>query len=133
MRGWLLGSAGGRRGLVPYNYIKVLGKRRGQPAQGPTPTPLAVTPAAQPALPGQSLSSAFSQATHSLDGLAPSTDSGFGQESAGFAVPDMDSIFGGAQQASVLPASASDGQCASANQQSGGPNAADILEKQTGE
>ena len=149
VRGWLLGSAGGRKGLVPYNYIKVLGKRRGQQPQGPSSTAqlalpnqslssgfTSTTSTAQSTFPHQSLSSAFTQA--SLGGLPQSTDtadSGFGQQSAGFPVPDMDSIFGGVQQAGALPTSAGDGPRlhASVNQPSGDPTAADVLEKQTGE
>lgn len=133
VRGWLLGSVDGRRGLVPYNYIKVLGKRRGQQPQGPVPTTPAVTSITPSTFPSQSLSSAFPQASSSVGGLAQSTDSGFGQQSTGFPVPDMDSIFGSAQQAGVLPTSAGDGQHASVNQQSENLNAADILEKQMGE
>ena len=150
VRGWLLGSAGGRKGLVPYNYIKVLGKRRGQQPQGPSSTaqpalpnqslssgftqgPTSTTSTTQASFPNQSLSSAFTQA--SLGGLPQSTDTGFGQQSAGFPVPDMDSIFGGVQQAGVLPTSAGDGPRlhASVNETSRDPTAADILEKQTGE
>lgn len=33
VRGWLLGSVNGKKGLIPANYVKVLGKRRGKKSQ----------------------------------------------------------------------------------------------------
>ena len=31
MRGWLLGSSGAGTGLVPANYLEILGRREGRP------------------------------------------------------------------------------------------------------
>ncbi|XP_046374823.2 peroxisomal membrane protein PEX13-like [Haliotis rufescens] len=46
VRGWLLGCAdGSNTGLLPANYLKVLGKRRGKKYQTPTPQGVPAPPA----------------------------------------------------------------------------------------
>ena len=49
MRGWLLASTDGQKaGLLPANYVRILGKRRGTPpppAAGHSPAPASTNPA----------------------------------------------------------------------------------------
>ncbi|KAL8561737.1 hypothetical protein ACOMHN_026020 [Nucella lapillus] len=128
VRGWLLASVEGRKGLVPYNYIKILGKRRGRQ----TTTSVAGTPnqsAAGAALPAVS-SASMLQSTFSSQSAGPA-----GDLNPEMAVPDMDSIFASTQDSSGMMES--DSVCFSepeaANQHSDGTSAADIVEKKTGE
>ena len=119
VRGWLLASISGRKGLVPYNYIKVLGKRRGRQSQ-------TSAPAAQPSAPSQPLSSAFSQTSISAGDLAQTTTDTTGSVPQEPSVPDMDSIFAGTQQEAPLEKEV--GQLGGTDM-----SAADILKKATGE
>lgn len=89
VRGWLLGSVGGRKGLVPHNYIKVMGRRRGKQPTTTSPS----TSLTQPALPMTPAQSFASPAAYGSESLAP-------EAQASASIPDMDSIFVYAQQAS---------------------------------
>jgi hypothetical protein len=133
---------GGQKGLVPYNYIKVLGKRRGQPSASVS---MPALPAANPQGDASSLSSAFSQAsvnpgnapaaqfsrslsTSNLPSSSTSMNSSTSSaQNAQPAVGEMDSAF-----RASLPVG--DGQCVPEGNQNGADmSAADILDQATGD
>ena len=123
VRGWLLGSVDGKKGLVPYNYIKVLGKRRGQPK---TPQSVPALTSGQPttsnAFTSGQLSSNIPSAPQSLDDAF--SQSQIDQEplpTSGYLGSDMDTAFGDPQTEV-----GSNGQSDKSNM-----NAADILDKET--
>ncbi|XP_076440704.1 peroxisomal membrane protein PEX13-like [Babylonia areolata] len=117
VRGWLLASWRGRKGLVPYNYIKVLGKRRGQPKTSLAPA---------------SVSDSSPATQHQSAAVLPAASNSAGnayEQNAG--VPDLDSVFASSETSSVLPDTAQPE--AATPQSEADMNAADIVEKETGE
>ncbi|KAK7503968.1 hypothetical protein BaRGS_00004700 [Batillaria attramentaria] len=127
VRGWLRGSVGGQKGLVPHNYVKVLGRRRGrQPAAASNTL---ANQSAIPSAPAQPLASGASPSTSSsqVDRLAPS----FAQASA--SVADLDSVFSSSLQSSQTQTFGAEANMPVENQSSANLNASDILEKESGE
>ena len=106
MRGWLLASVDGQKtGLIPANYIKILGKRRGRKTvvvSQPSPSSanqVAVT-FANPAEQIQDSSQVAAQPQSQANGFSAAMDAVFSSDS----VQPTDNLYENALQQSLLPA-----------------------------